>query len=53
MNFPLTQFILDLEINQLSTDQLRANAMQKNGPYAGLKAEVMRGYLIMNGRIVR
>lgn len=52
MKLPLTAFIVDLEINKLSTEKLRANAMQKDGPYAGLKAEVMRGYLRMNGRDV-
>lgn len=49
--FPLTNFIRDLEVLRLPTDQLRTNAMQKNGPYAGVPAATMRGYLVMNGRI--
>lgn len=52
-SFPLTNFLIDLEINQLTTDQLRTNAMQKNGPYTGVRPEVMRGYLVMAGRKVK
>lgn len=48
---PLTAFLVDLEVNNLTLDQLRANAMQKDGPYSGVKAEVMRGYLAMKGMI--
>lgn len=48
--FPLTNFIMHLEVDGLTTDQLRTNAMQKNGPYTGVRPEVMRGYLVMAGR---
>lgn len=50
-SFPLTNFLVDLEINGLSLDQLRAKAMQKDGPYTGVKSEVMREYLAMKGMI--
>lgn len=49
--FPLTNFLVDLEVNNLTVEKLRANAMQKDGPYSGVKAEVMRGYLAMKGMV--
>lgn len=48
MTFPLTDFLIDLEVRPIPLDQIREKA--RRGVYAPVSTETMKGYVEMSGR---